>query len=124
MRRGGGTFKALLFKYKTMKQNNPLEKVTEKIPPSSAHEAFEDLFRDLDRGDREKTKRLIESLDPSRIVLIAEGEIVEPMPTGLELHLVNKILYCVRHELLKTPLEAVGVLKSVKQEVKDGGVFI
>ncbi len=95
------------------------------VLPKTATDAFEDLIRFAGTlQPREEVKKLVGKLDPSRIILAAQGLPIHPPLDDFEHYAFYTLEYCLRNDLLRTPVQAIGTIVAVKQEVLNGGVFI
>jgi len=97
----------------------------ETVPPQTANDAFEDLLRFMAaKQTRAQVIEELKAVDPSKIVFAVQGVKTGPLLTNLELMIGNTVEYCVREGLLRSPIQAVGAIEGVRQEVLDGGVFV
>lgn len=97
----------------------------ETVPPATAEDAFGDLLRYM--ASQQTRERIIEQLravDPSKIVASVQGITTGPPLTSLEMMLGMTVEYCARRDLLRSPIQAVGAIEAVRQDVLDGGVFV
>lgn len=99
----------------------------ETVPPPTARDAIEDALRyAATSGSRAEVIENMRGIDPLRIVQAVQGRmVVRPPLHGFELYLANTVDGCVRHGLLKNPLEAITTLLSVRFDLLEGhGVFV
>lgn len=100
----------------------------ETIPPQTEREAFTDAIRYMGTiMPREQVKELVEGMDSVRVVNAVQGRPVGHSKSPLnpvELYLGTTLDWCIREGLVRSPIMAIGMLESVRQEVLAGGVFV
>lgn len=97
----------------------------ETIPPQTADDAIGDLLRYMaSLHTRAVVIEWLKEVDPSKVAASVQGITTGPPLTSLELMLGMTLEYCAREGLLRSPIQAVGAIEAVRQEVLDGGVFI
>jgi hypothetical protein len=96
----------------------------ETVPPATAEDAFGDLLRYMaSQQTREGIIDQLREVDPSKVVASVQGITTGPPLTGLELMLGMTIEYCARERLLRSPIQAAGLIEAVRQDVLDGEVL-
>lgn len=97
----------------------------ETIPPKTTDGAIEGLLRYMaSLRTRAVIIEQLKEVDPSKVVAAVQGVTTGPPLSSLELMLGMTLEYCAREGLLRSPIQAVGAIEAVRQEVLDGGVFV
>lgn len=97
----------------------------EQFPPSDAYDAFSDCMRFLAiTSSRAEIIEFAQGLDSVRIIQGVQGiMVIRPPLSGRELMVGNVVEWCARR-FNTTPVETIGALESVRQEILDGGIFV
>lgn len=96
----------------------------ETVPPATAEDAIGDLLRFMaSQQTREGIIEQLREVDPSKVVASVQGMTIESPLTSLELMLGMTLEYCARERLLRSPIQAVGLIEAVRQDALDGEVL-
>lgn len=100
----------------------------ETIGPINAWDAVSDAIRYMGSTmTRTEVIEHVRTMDVGSLVLIVKGikvEAAERQLNPVELHLGTTLGWCARTNLIRSPIEAIGILTGVRQEVLDGGLFV
>lgn len=92
--------------------------------PTTAREAFEELFRGFAcQSTQAEVVDFIKGIDPVKIVEASQGIMTTSPLTPFEAVLATTLNDCAERGLLRTALQAVGLLTSLKVDMQTGRTF-